>query len=89
MPGSVSMDHGARVDLIADKIDRGGSINLITPEKGQSKNAWGQATSGFLVEVEKVSLDQMAAWKKQYPDAFNRPYDPAAGLRMDGWVEGA
>jgi molybdopterin guanine dinucleotide-containing S/N-oxide reductase-like protein len=87
-PGSVSMDHGARVDLIADKIDRGGSINLIAPEKGQSKNVWGQATSGFLVEVEKLSADQMEEWRKKYPEAFARGYDPAYGLKFDSWIQG-
>jgi hypothetical protein len=23
----------------------------------------------------------------EYPDAFNREYDPASGLRFDAWVE--
>ena len=87
-PGAVSMDHGARVDLITYGIDRGGSINLITPEKGQSQNCWGQATSGFLVEVEKVSADQMEEWRKKYPEAFARDYDPAYGPKFGGWIQG-
>ncbi|MFC1845846.1 molybdopterin-dependent oxidoreductase [Chloroflexota bacterium] len=89
MPGAVSIDHGARVDyIIPAKLDRGGAINLITPDWITSKNCVGQATSGFLVEVEKVTLAQMEEWKNQYPDAFEREYDPASGLRFNAWVEG-
>ncbi|MDP2916819.1 MAG: molybdopterin-dependent oxidoreductase [Dehalococcoidia bacterium] len=88
MPGVVSMDHGARVDsIIPGKLDRGGAIDLITPEGITSKNCVGEATSGFLVEVEKVTMAQMEEWKKQHPDAFEREYDPASGLRFNAWVE--
>lgn len=89
--GAVYQDHGARMDeIIPGELDRGGSNNLIAPVWGLSKYAIaGEATSGYLVEIEKVTSDMMDAWKKQYPDAFKRPYDPAAGLRLDGWVEGA
>jgi molybdopterin guanine dinucleotide-containing S/N-oxide reductase-like protein len=87
--GAVYQDHGARIDeIIPGELDRGGSPNLIAPVWGLSKNAIaGEATSGFLVEVEKVSGDQMEEWRKQYPEAFKRPYDPAAGLCFNGWVE--
>jgi len=89
MPGVVSMDHGARVDsIIPGKLDRGGAINLISPEGGTSKNCVGMATSGYLVEVERVSMAQMEEWRRQYPDAFEREYDPASGLRFNAWVEG-
>jgi len=89
MPGAISIDHGARVDsIIPGKLDRGGAINLITPDWITSKNCVGQATSGFLVEIEKVTLAQMEEWKKQYPEAFNKEYDPASGLRFNAWVEG-
>jgi trimethylamine-N-oxide reductase (cytochrome c) len=88
MPGVAYVDHGARLDLITDKIDRGGAINLIAPEEGVSKYCWGQATSGYLVEVEKVTAAQMEKWKQQYPEAFTREYDQASGLRFNAWVEG-
>ncbi len=56
MPGAVYVDHGARCDLIIPgKLDRGGAINLISPRNTMSKNCLGQATSGYLVEVEKVT----------------------------------
>ncbi len=89
MPGVVSMDHGARVDsIISTKLDRGGAINTITPQGLTSKHCAGQATSGFLVEVEKATMAQMEEWKKQYPEAFEKEYDPASGLRFNAWVEG-
>ena len=88
MPGVASMDHGARCDLIIPgKLDRGGAINLIAPYGTSSKNAGGQVTSGYLVEVEKVSMAQMEEWREQYPDAFEREYDPASGLRFNAWIE--
>ena len=86
MPGVAYMDHGARVDLITDRVDRGGATDLIAPEKGASKNCWGQATSGFLVQVERLSMAEMDEWRQQYPEAFEREYDPAAGLRFNAWV---
>jgi len=89
MPGVVSMDHGARVDsIIPGKLDRGGVINTIAPEGITSKHCAGIATSGFLVEVEKVTMGQMEEWRKQYPEAFEKEYDPASGLRFNAWVEG-
>jgi trimethylamine-N-oxide reductase (cytochrome c) len=89
MPGVVYMDHGARVDyIIPGKVDRGGAINLISPSGTTSKNSVGQATSSYLVEVDKVTLAQMEEWKNQYPEAFEREYDPASGLRFNAWIEG-
>jgi trimethylamine-N-oxide reductase (cytochrome c) len=83
------MDHGARVDsIIPGELDRGGAINTIAPSGITSKHCGGQATSGFLVEVEKVSMLQMEEWMRQYPEAFQKEYDPASGLRFDAWVEG-
>jgi anaerobic selenocysteine-containing dehydrogenase len=89
MPGVSYTDHGSRVDwIIPGELDRGGAINLISPTKTLSKNCPGMASSGYLVEVEKVTLAQMEEWKKQYPEAFEREYDPASGLRFNAWVEG-
>ena len=89
MPGVAYMDHGARCDwIIPGELDWGGAINLISPVGIISKNCAGLATSGYLVEVERVSMAKMEAWRKQYPEAFEREYDPASGLRFDAWVEG-
>jgi molybdopterin guanine dinucleotide-containing S/N-oxide reductase-like protein len=89
MPGVVYVDHGARCDwIIPGKLDRGGAINLISPQGTVSKNCVGQATSGYLVEVERVSMAQMEEWQKQYPEAFKREYNPASGLRFNAWIEG-
>ena len=88
MPGAVSIDHGARVDfIIPGKLDRGGAINLITPAGLTSKYAAGQATTSFLVEVERVSMQQMDEWRRLYPEAFEREYDYASGLHFNGWIE--
>jgi anaerobic selenocysteine-containing dehydrogenase len=88
MPGVVYMDHGARYDpIIPGELDRGGAINTITPHNTTSKNATGMVVSSFLVEVVSVSGEEMRKWRKEYPAAFNRKYDPASGLRFNAWVE--
>jgi trimethylamine-N-oxide reductase (cytochrome c) len=88
MAGAVSIDHGARTDyIIPGKLDRGGAINTITPEGLTSKHAAGQATTAFLVEVERVGMDRMDKWRREYPDAFAREYDAASGLHFNGWIE--
>ena len=88
MPGVISIDHGARADfIIPGKLDRGGAINTITPEGIISKHCGGQATSGFLADVEKVNPRQMDAWMAEYPDAFKREYDPGSGLRFNAWIQ--
>ena len=87
MPGVVYMDHGARCDwIIPGELDRGGAINLISPNGIVSKHCPGMATSGYLVEVERVTMAQMEEWKEQYSEAFTREYDPASGLRFDAWI---
>jgi hypothetical protein len=88
MPGIVLMDHGARVDLITYDIDRGGANNLISPMNTTSKNCCGQATSGYLVEVEKLDPNQMEEWRKTFPKAFTKEYDSGSGLHVNAWIEG-
>ncbi len=89
MPGVISIDHGARADnIIPGKLDRGGAINTITPAGLTSKHCAGQATTGFLAEVEKVTPEQMGKWMAAYPDAFKREYNPASGLRFNAWFKG-
>ena len=57
MQGVVYMDHGARYNpIVPGELDRGGAINTITPHNITSKNATGMVVSGFLVEVEKVTM---------------------------------
>ena len=81
MPGSVYVDHGARYDpIVPGELDRGGAINTITPHNITSKNVAGMAVSGFLAEVKRVNLDEL---RKKYPEAFNRPYRSASGLRRE------
>jgi trimethylamine-N-oxide reductase (cytochrome c) len=85
--GAVYQDHGSRVDLICDGVDRGGSNNLISPDGITSTNCPGMATSGYLVAVEKLSGEQMQEWRDQYPEAFSRAYDPYCGLKFEAWVD--
>ena len=92
MPGVIYVDHGARHDPIIDNVDRGGAINTIAPNGIVSKNACGQATSGYLADVQKVTERDYHEWRKKdpaaYDDAFKREYDQASGLRFNAWVEG-
>ena len=44
----------------------------------------GEVTSGFLVNIEKVDVFELA---KRYPEAFERPYDPDCGLIATARVE--
>jgi len=88
MPGVVYVDHGARVDaVVPETVDRGGAINLISPYNITSMNAAGMATSGYLVEVARVSMEQMEKWRQRYPESFTREYDSAAGLCFNAWIE--
>lgn len=93
MPGAVWQDHGANIDVIRDSgpdtlgIERSGANNMIAMRWGVSQNCTaGMASSGYLVECEKLSLDEMEQWKKDYPDAFERKYDYDSGQCFDAWV---
>ncbi len=86
MPGVISIDHGARYDpIVPGELDRGGAINTIVPHKVTSKNAAGMATCGFLAEVEGANLDEL---RRKYPEAFKRPYHPAAGPGIKSFIVG-
>jgi trimethylamine-N-oxide reductase (cytochrome c) len=86
MPGAVSVDHGAKYDpIVAGELDRGGATNPICPRKITSRNATGMAVSGFLIEVERADLAKL---RRQYPDAFDRPFHPAAGPGLESFVGG-
>jgi trimethylamine-N-oxide reductase (cytochrome c) len=87
MPRVAYMDHGARWDpIVPGSIDRGGAINTICPHNVTSKRATGMVVSGFLVEVEKVTDEEMATWRRDYPAAFARKYDAATGVSLSGWL---
>jgi trimethylamine-N-oxide reductase (cytochrome c) len=84
MPGVVSVDHGARADIISleDRIDRGGAINLIAPHEG-GKNTALMVVSGYLVGVEKADLEDL---RRRYPEAFERRYHPLVGPYFSTYV---
>ena len=85
-PNSIVIAKGARVDPIAPHIDRGGSTNLISPERGVSTHCWGFAVTGYLVEAEKLTMEEYEQMKADYPDSWERAYDPAIGRTYDSWV---
>ena len=84
MPGAIYQDHGARMDPIdPGKLDRGGANNLICPTNTTSKNCAGEATNGYLVNVEKCDLDELV---KQYPEAMSRTFDGVYGIAISNWI---
>ena len=86
MPGVVSADHGARYDpIIPGELDRGGAMNTLTPRPTVSKNATGMVCAGYLVNVERINLDEL---QKKYPEAFNKPYDQASGQKLERVLAG-
>ena len=89
VPGSVYVDHGARLDPIelgprGIELDRGGAINLICP-KENAPHIPLMVVSAFLVEVEKVNVEE---FKKKYPEAFARKLNPYIGPSYESWVRG-
>jgi trimethylamine-N-oxide reductase (cytochrome c) len=81
MPGAVYVDHGARYDpIVPGELDRGGAINTITPRNTTSKNATGMVSGGFLLDIERVNIEEL---RKQYPEAFNRVYHKSSGLTIE------
>lgn len=84
-PGVIYQDHGARLDpIVPGEIDRGGANNLICPGNTTSQNCAGEVTSGFLVNISKADVAKL---REQYPEAFARKYDKAAGLCFESWLE--
>ena len=84
MADFVYQDHGARQDpIVPGEFDRGGANNLIAPCHCASKNTSAEVTSGYLVNIEKVDVFALA---EQYPEAFNRPYDPDEGVAIESWL---
>jgi len=89
IPGAVMMDQGGGGDnIIPTSVNRGGDPNAITPGGVVSTHAEGLAPTGWLCELEKVTGNQWEEWRKNYPEAFARDYDPAYGPLFSGWVEG-
>ncbi|MBN1188488.1 MAG: molybdopterin-dependent oxidoreductase [Dehalococcoidales bacterium] len=85
IPGTISVDHGAKYDpIVPGKIDRGGAINTITPRHTTSQNVCGMVISGFLVNIERADLDEL---RKQYPKPFSRHFHAATGLTLESFLE--
>ncbi len=65
------MDKNSLNEL--DELDRGEVINDITLRKTVVKNASGMVVSGFLVEVERSSLDELMRDPKRSKNRVTRP----------------
>ncbi len=85
-PRSVVVAKGSRVDPITSHLDRGGAINLICPNETVSKHCAGFAVTGYLAEAAKVTDEEYEGWKRDYPEAFARDYDPEIGINYKSWV---
>ncbi len=64
--------NGTYLVLIADGLDRGGSIDSSSPHGGVSRHCLGCAVTGYLVEVEKVSRDQTGRMEKALPRGIRK-----------------
>ncbi|MEM2103513.1 MAG: molybdopterin-dependent oxidoreductase [Candidatus Bathyarchaeia archaeon] len=92
-PGTVSIDHGARVDLLSveEKIDRGGAIDLLTPtpsykyKPGQEIRVPEQVCSGILVGVKKIDVNEL---KNKYLKAFEMKMHPVIGPVLEAYLTG-
>jgi trimethylamine-N-oxide reductase (cytochrome c) len=87
-PGSIMIHKGSRVDPIGPGIDRGGAANLISPPRSISRYCVGFAVTGYLAQAERLSQAEYDQWRKDYPEAFARPYDEGCGQTAAAWVEG-
>ncbi len=90
VPGGVGMVKARQCDyIIPDELSRAGSPNSLAPDDGCSTHTnLSGCQNNYLVEVEKVSGAQMDEWRKNYPAAFARDYDPDYGPLASGWIEG-
>jgi anaerobic selenocysteine-containing dehydrogenase len=70
IPGALSIDHGARIDLATldnRPVDRGGCINLISSSLSEKYGAGEEVkipemnVSGFRVEAERVNVSDIVA----------------------------
>ncbi|MEM2465318.1 MAG: molybdopterin-dependent oxidoreductase [Candidatus Bathyarchaeia archaeon] len=92
-PGVISVDHGARVNLVSieDRIDRGGVINLLMPppsikyKRGEEIRVPEQICSGILVDVKRVDILELMS---KYPEAFQKKMHPIIGPVMEAYVVG-
>ncbi|MEM3550716.1 MAG: molybdopterin-dependent oxidoreductase [Candidatus Bathyarchaeia archaeon] len=91
IPGAISIDHGARVDLISleERIDRGGAIDLLMPTSSykyklaEEIKVPEQVCSGILVDVKKVDVKELTS---KYPEAFKRKMHPIIGPVLDEYL---
>ena len=57
-----------------------------SPQAGVSKHCKGFVVTGYLAEAEKLTQKEYDQWKADYPEAFERDYDPAIGINRKSWL---
>ncbi len=87
MQGAVRFDKAGGDDQLSPDINRGGNPNSINVGPEMHKHGYGLACQYYLCQLEKITGEQMDEWRKDYPDAFERDYDPQYGPLFSGWVE--
>ena len=88
-PGGLRFEKaGGSHHIIPGELHQGGNPNCINPTWPFAHTVYGLACTHFLAEVERVTGNMMDGWRKNYPEAFARGYDPAYGPFFTGWVEG-
>lgn len=91
--GVVWIDHGSRIDLVSleEKIDRGGSTNLICPspvekyKPGEVVNIPEMSVTGYLVNIEKIDVSELM---KKYPELAAKKYSPVIGPTRETYIWG-
>ncbi len=88
MPGMIRTVKARQCDyIIPAEVNRAGSPNSICPDFVSRHVRMSTAYNGYLVELEKVTGEQMDEWRKNYPDAFARDYNPDYGALTSGWMQ--
>ena len=89
IPGGLRFEKaGGSHHIIPGELHQGGNPNCINPVSPFAHTVYGLACTHFLAEIERVTGNMMDGWRKNYPEAFARGYDPAYGPFFTGWVEG-
>jgi trimethylamine-N-oxide reductase (cytochrome c) len=86
-PGALHMTKGRQSDYISEKVNRAGSPNVICPNFVSRNVKTSTSFNGYLVQLRKVTGEQMDEWRENKPEAFERDYDPNYGPLFSGWLE--
>ena len=87
MPGVAYIDHGARPTPSSRARSTAAAPSTPSPRTASPpRHCCGQATSGYLVDVQKVRPEEMGDVAAGLPRGLRARVRPGAGLRFNGWV---